>query len=409
VGAPAAGAGRLIDWAAIRADHPGAVGRAYLDTSCKGLPSGAAVAAVAAHLDRLRESPGSSATGETVAMLDQFERARAAAARLIGASRREIALVPSTAEGIAALARSLPLERGANVVASDLEFAGGLLPWAGAGCELRFAPHRGGVVEVADLEAAIDRRTAAVVISSVQELNGFRVDLDGLVEACHRRGVLVVVDGIQQVGRIEIDVAATGVDALAVGGHKWLGAPFGMGFLYVSAALFERLRPPARSLMTALPPGGGWDAYLESAARHPGDELAFPDDARRLEAAALGTTISAAGLAAAIEVLLEIGVGAIEERSAGLLDRAREALEACGAEVLTPASSAPTSILTFRTSTDVDDDRELVRALAEASVLTSLRGSTGIAGIRVSPFLYNDEHDVDLLARIVGRRLRRPR
>jgi cysteine desulfurase/selenocysteine lyase len=392
----------MNDWAEIRADYPGAVGRAYLDTSCKGLPSGAATAAVAEHLRRMSESPGASATEETVAMLDQFERARANVARLIGAAEREIALVPSTGEGIAALARSLRLDRGANVVASDLEFAGGLLPWVGAGCELRFVPHRDGAIDVADIEAAIDSRTAAVVISSVQELNGFRVDLDGLVEACHRRGVLVIVDGIQHVGRIPIDVSATAVDALAVGGHKWLGSPFGMGFLYVREALFERLRPPAHSLMTALPPGGGWGPYLESSDRHPGDELAFPRDTRVLEAAALGTTISAAGLAAAVARLLEIGVEAIEERSRLLFDRAREALEACGAEILTPADTPPTSILTFRTSTDVAEDRALVGALADASVLTSLRGSTGIAGIRVSPFLPNDEDDIDLLASVVG-------
>jgi cysteine desulfurase/selenocysteine lyase len=235
------------------------------------------------------------------------------------------------------------------------------------------------------------------------------VDLDALVEACRRRGVLVIVDGVQHVGRLPIDVTATRVDALAVGGHKWLGAPFGMGFLYVGEALFERLRPPAHSLMTALPPGGGWGPYLESAERHPGDRLAFPGDARQLEAAALGTTISAAGLAAAVERLLEIGIGPIEERSRGLFERARVALEGAGAEILTPAASAPTSILTFRTSTDVDDDRALVEELADASVLVSLRGSTGIAGIRVSPFFYNDEDDIDRLVGVVEGHLARRR
>jgi cysteine desulfurase / selenocysteine lyase len=159
--------------------------------------------------------------------------------------------------------------------------------------------------------------------------------------------------------------------------------------------------------MTALPPGGGWSPYLESVERHPGDELTFPDDARQLEAAALGTTLAAAGLAAATGGLMEIGLGAIEGRSTVLVDRARAALEACGAEIITPASTAPTSIITFRTSTNVDDDRKLTADLAESSVLTSLRGSTGMAGIRVSPYFYNDEDDIDLLATVVEAHLAR--
>jgi len=395
------------DWASIRGDYPGVTGRAYLDTSCKGLPSSDSEAAIAAHVRRLRESPSSSVTDETVAMLGHFDRARANVARLIGAEEREIALVPSTGEGIAALAASLPVERGANIVASDLEFAGGLLPWVGAGYELKFVPHRDGAIDLADVDAAIDERTTAVVISSVQELNGFRIDLDQLVEVCHRRGVLAIVDAIQHAGRLALDVSATKVDAVAVGGHKWLCSPYGMGFLYVSEALFDRLRPPAHSLMTALPPGGGWSPYLESVDRHPGDVLVFPKDARQLEAAALGTTLAAAGLAAATGELLEIGLAAIEERSTALVDRARAALAACGAEIITPASTAPTSIITFRTSTNVADDRQLVADLAEASVLTSLRGSTGIAGIRVSPFFYNDEDDIDRLATVVEAHLDR--
>ncbi len=47
------------------------------------------------------------------------------------------------------------------------------------------------------------------------------------------RGVFLIVDAVQQIGAIPLDVTKTPVDAIACGGHKWLMAPFGCGFLYL--------------------------------------------------------------------------------------------------------------------------------------------------------------------------------
>jgi cysteine desulfurase/selenocysteine lyase len=388
----------MTDWAAVRRAYPALDGRSYLDTACKGIPSPAAVRAVEEHLALLRDSPGPSTTDETVRMLEQFDRVRAAAAALINATPEEIALVPSTEAGLAAVASALPLEPGTNVVASDLEFGGTLLPWRFSGAELRLLPHRDGTIGIDDLDAAIDARTRAVVISSVQEVNGFRVDLDALSRLCGERSVPLVVDGIQHVGPLPLDVAATPVGALAVGGHKWLCAPFGMGFLYVSRALSETLQPRARSFMTALPPEGGWSRYLADPQRHPADEMRFPDDARKLELGALGTTLAAAGLAAALETLNALGTHAIAARSAELVRTTVAALRDAGAGIVTPQTEQPSSIVTFRVAAD---DRPLVEELANAGILTSLRFTTGVGGIRVSPYFYNDENDVDRLAEIV--------
>ncbi len=278
------------DWAAIRQGYPAAIGRAYFDTACMGLPSPAAEAALGAHTAMLRDPPGSSTTDLTVRMLEQFDRARVAAAALIGAGRDEIALVPSTGAAIEAVASALQLPRGTHVLASDLEFVGTVLPWRlleQRGISLRLVPHREGRVEVSDLEAAVDSHTRAVVVSSVQEVNGFRVDLDDLSRMCRSRGLLLIVDAIQHVGPLRLDVAATPVDAVAVGGHKWLCAPFGMGFLYTSPALLDCLEPASRSFMTARPPTGGWREYLEDPARRPDDPLELP--AQRREAGACGS------------------------------------------------------------------------------------------------------------------------
>ena len=404
-----------VDWRTVRADYPALSRQAYLDTACKGIPSSVAELAIVEHVRRLRESPARSTTDETIAMLSAFDRARTAVAALVGANAAEIALMPSTESGIAALAAALPFERGSNVVASDLEFIGTVLPWRFHGIDVKFVPHRSGVIELADLVQAIDGRTRAVVVSSVQEVNGFRVDLNELGRLCRERDVLLIVDAIQHVGPLPLDVGAVPVDAVAVGGHKWLGAPFGMGFTYVSQRILASLTPPSHPFMTAEPPSGGWSSYLESLDRRPDDALSFPRDARALESGALGTTLAAAGLAASVETLLAIGPAAIVNRSRELVAATVSALEAVGATIVTPRGNESSSIVTFRTPGDLDEDRRLVEALAGDGIVVSLRSTTGVGGIRVSPYFYNDEEDIDRLGAAAERALggsangRRPR
>jgi selenocysteine lyase/cysteine desulfurase len=395
------------DWAAIRQRHRPVDDRAYLDTACKGIPGPSALDSIAAHCAFLRDCPGTSTTADTLVALEQFERARRAAATLVNGSADEVALVPSTQAGLNAIADALDLRAGDVVLVSDLEFVGTVLPWralAGRGVEVRYVPHRGGRVLVDDFESAIDKRTRAIVVSSVQEVNGYAVDLERFAGLCVERDLVSVVDGIQHVGPLRIDVAETPVDVLVVGGHKWLCAPFGMGFLYLRRRLHDALRPTMPGYMTTEPPEGEWLDYLERPDRLPSDRLRFPRDARMLELGAIGTSLAAAGLAGAVEELLEIGPDAVAKRTAELVQIAADALRTVGAAVLTPIDNdRQPGFLCFSTGLGIDADRAAVEQLAAAGVLTSLRFTTGIGGIRVSPYFYSDECDIERLQAVVAR------
>lgn len=401
------------DWASVRADYQPALRRTYLDTACKGIPSSSAVAAVAAHCEFLRECPGASTTEDTLAAVEQFERARRAAATLINADTTEIALVPSTQAGLNAISDALNLQSGDVVLASDMEFIGTILPWsmlAARGVEVRLVPHRDGRLEIADFEPAVTDRTRVIVVSSVQEVNGYRVDLNAFATFCRERNIVSVVDGIQHVGPVQIDVRETPIDVLAVGGHKWLCAPFGMGFLYVARGLHEFLRPSTQGYMTTRPPSGEWLDYLENPDRLPSDPLRFAVDARMLELGAIGSSLAAAGLAGALETLLAIGPSAIAARTEQLVRATAVALEEAGATVTTPFQEGLTpAFLCFQTGAEIDDERRIVERLAEAGILTSLRYTTGLGGIRVSPYFYNDESDLDRLSTVVRKFSRRAR
>jgi selenocysteine lyase/cysteine desulfurase len=174
--------------------------------------------------------------------MDQMRsRARTEAARLIHADEAEIALVVSTSHALNIIAEALPLERGDRVILGDLEFLEVGIPWCQkrelVGLELDVVPNRKGKFLVEDIAARITHRTKAVMTSSVQWSNGFRIDLDALSGLCRQRGIWLVVDAIQQLGAFPIDVEKTPIDFLACGGHKWLNAPFGAGLLYINKSV----------------------------------------------------------------------------------------------------------------------------------------------------------------------------
>src|SRR2546425_4055307 len=61
--------------------------------------------------------------------LAAYEGVRRAAARLIGASPREIAIMKNTSEGIAMVATGIDWKRGDRIVAFHEEFPANFLPW----------------------------------------------------------------------------------------------------------------------------------------------------------------------------------------------------------------------------------------------------------------------------------------
>ena len=377
----------MTDWAAVRARYPAALGKAYLDTACKGIPPPEAVAAIEEYCRFVRESPLRSVTEETIVVLEHMTRARRAAARLIGAEEDEIALVESTQQGLYGAADLLSVGPDEHVLASDVEFFGTVLPWRD---RLRLVPHRDGRPEVDDFAAAIDADTRAIVVSAVQEVTGALVDLPALSALCRDRGLWLIVDGAQHVGPLPFDVRETPVDALAVGGHKWLCCPFGLGFAYLRRERLEERRATRPGYFALEPPAEGWSAYLEDPRRSPVDDLGLTRSARSLEPGGTGPYMAAAALAACLEALLRLPERfARVQELVGLL---LEGLDELGLDVVSPRDRR-SGIVVF----EAPEAHALVERLAAAGVAVSLRYTTGVGGIRVSPYFYSDESDVERL------------
>lgn len=166
-----------------------------------------------------------------------LDQARVEAAAMIGADVSEIGFAFNTSCGINLGAAGLSFQPGDEIIFADNEFPTAVYPFKALeadGVVLKYSPS---VDDNFSLEAAaklVTPNTRVLAISFVQYFNGFRNDLKAIGEFCREHDVYFIVDGMQGVGACPIDVNECHVDLLACGAQKWLMAPLGCGFVFVS-------------------------------------------------------------------------------------------------------------------------------------------------------------------------------
>ena len=113
-----------------------------------------------------------------------------------------------------------------------------------------------GLIDLAQLEAAITTKTILVSIMWANNETGVIQPMKEIGEICAKHGVLFMSDATQAVGKIPVDPRATGVHIMAFTSHKMYG-PKGVGALYVS-------RKNPRVKVTSQMDGGGHERGMRS-------------------------------------------------------------------------------------------------------------------------------------------------
>ena len=313
-----------------------------------------------------------------------YDHARASAAQLVGARPHEIAFMRNTSDGVSAVANGLDWRGGDAVVTNNVEFPSNIYPWMRRekerGIKLRMAQERDGRIDPDELFSLIDDRTRVVALSWVQFSSGFRSDLRRIGKFCRERDIIFFVDAIQGLGGLKLDVASDYVDAFAADAHKYLLGPEGIALLYVSDRIVERIKPTVVGWMSVKHP----EHHLDY-------DLSYREGALRFECGTLNTA-GVYGLAAAIELLLEVGPEKIEGHLLGLSDYLAERLGAKGYDVFGSRRLGETSaIVTCKHETH--SAGSLYRVLCERNIITAPRAKR----LRISPHFYNTREEVDEL------------
>lgn len=320
----------------------------------------------------------------------EVERVRGLAAQLLGAREtREVSFCENTSTGLSAVAEGfVDWQPGDNVVGAAQDFPSNVYPWmhlADHGVEYRRVEERDGRVDDDEVLSRIDGRTRMLALSWVQYASGYRCDLARIGKVCRERGVLLVVDVIQGLGALEINVERELVDAAVASAHKWLLGPEGIGLLYVSDRILDRLRPIRSGWRSMRDPLGWTDMHLD-----------FTPGARRFESGTLNA-YGITALGASLELLLAAGKPEVERRVLALAGQAADGLEARGWKVVSSRRPGETSGIITAIHPEHDPE-EVVRQLAERGVVVAARAGR----FRVSPHFYNTAGEVDRMLEELG-------
>jgi selenocysteine lyase/cysteine desulfurase len=313
---------------------------------------------------------------------EETGRVRAQAARLLGAAEASsVAFVENTSVALSLIAEGLPWEAGDNVVSAACEYPSNVYPWMNLGrfgVELRLVAEEDGRVPAEAVIARIDERTRVVALSWVQYSSGFRSDLARIGAACRERGVLFVVDAIQGLGALRLDAGSLPVDAVAAATHKWLLGPEGLALLYLGPRAVERMRPTR----------AGWRSM-----RHMFDwerfEIEWNEGALAHEPGTLNT-FGILALGRSLDLLLELGLEAVERRVLALTDRLVEGLTVAGLAVYSPRGAAERSGIV-----SVTHPRRHATELALHLETRGIRVADRGGRLRIAPHVYNSEDEVD--------------
>jgi selenocysteine lyase/cysteine desulfurase len=397
-----------MDIEEARAYFPGTGNQVFLDAACISLLPTQAAEALADFTAAVLNGPTHDASAHHIALDRTADQPRREAARLIGARPDDIALVESTTQGLEIIAATVPLARGDKILVGDTEFLGLAIPWLPRrereGFHIETVPSRQGRLLAEDFARAVDRRTRLILLSSVQWTSGFRADLAAFSELARQHGVILVVDAIQHLGAVGLDVQKTPVDFLVTGGHKWLNAPVGRGFVYVDPRHLELFPAPAWGYLNVREPAEGWADYFATPSIPAVGDYQFTTSARRFEIGGTANYPGNVALGASLALINQLGISAIEAHILGLADRLIEGLRSSGYELVSPLErSARSGIVTFTSGLGTACDKALLDRLLDRRIRISQRYTAGVGGLRVSVHFFNNEEDIEQLLEAVGK------
>lgn len=343
---------------------------AYLNAGTLGPLSRPTLAAMEERL-RFDQEQGRGGHGWFMSVLELRTRVREQLAAMVGASPSQVALTSSTTDGCNIVLSGLELGPDDEVVTTDSEHPGLLLPLHVSGARVRVAEvaARPTADALPTILSCITPRTRLLALSHILWTTGQVMPVH---ELKRDSGLPVLVDGAQSVGAIPVEVGE--LDYYTVSCQKWLCGPEALGALYVRDPDRLGIGIPSNFAQKSLEPDGAF-VPAEGAARFDSGWLA---------------TSSLAGLEAAIAVAPDWRY----ERAAEMADVCRGALRESFELIADGEQSTLVSFVPAR-----DAAAEAAR-LYDAGVI--VRDLPGTGWLRASCGWWTSGEDIDRLVTALG-------
>ena len=325
-----------------------------------------------------------------------FEDARDLVCHFIGGVKREEVIFTSgCTESINLICRTwgeANVAQGDEILLAISEHHANIVPWQiladRVQAKVRFIPLNHEMrLDVDKAISMLNSRTKVLSLGHVSNVLGTIHPVKLMIKAAQKVGAIAVIDGAQAVPHLDIDVYDLGCDFYAFSGHKMLG-PSGIGVLFGK-----------RELLDAMPPfmGGGDMIRTVSTRGSTWNDLPYKFEA--------GTPpiIEAIGLGEAIRYLSTLDRKAIfnHEQELGKIAFERLAKNENIRLFSSPGKDWIGTIALLHDKIHAHDfaafqDAQGVCVRAGHHCAQPLMDYLGVpATIRLSPYLYNNEEDID--------------
>lgn len=365
----------------IKKEFPIEKGCLYLNTGSCGRKPQSVLRALAQGWQELNVNPTITTFIDESALVD----AKKAASRLLDEPVENLLLVQNTTQGLHFLMQNFLLAEGDEFITTTSEhgsvgtIAQYLADTRGIKIhKVAIDPHEGNDAFTARMTEKLSDRTKLVLVSEISSYTAWRPDLSALESATRTRNIPLLVDGAHSAGQI---ICRPGQYRLWVGScHKWLGAPNGTGLVYVAPDLVPHLKPL-------------WlgDEYFKLTAAH-GNTLA------RFESQGTSDVVRWRGLAAAINLQLEIGPEKIYQREMQLVKYLRESVRKFNPQFRTPEGEPNCALLVMHWTAEqmpVPHLRDHLWMNYQIWVQPDFMNQNPGLGVRVSCHYSLSESDID--------------
>lgn len=184
--------------------------------------------------------------------------ARAILSEYVGAEPDNLVFVTNPTFAVNAIARSLRLGPGDEVLVSNHEYGACRNVWEfvaeRTGCRVVEAALPLTYVEEDDavdaVFAATTPRTRVCFVSHITSPTGLTLPVEAICAQARRHDIVTIVDGAHAPGQLDLDIGGVGADFYVGACHKWLCAPKGASFMVAA--------PAAQALLEPLVVGWGW-------------------------------------------------------------------------------------------------------------------------------------------------------
>jgi selenocysteine lyase/cysteine desulfurase len=387
---PEAAKAQSIDVARAREETPGCANVVHFNNAGAALMPHPVLDTVLEHL-RLEASIGSYEAQEQ--FTPALDRVYDSIAKLIGATRSEIAVVENSTRAWDMAFYSLRFGPGDRILTSSAEYASNYIAFLHrkrrTGATIEVVPSDAtGQISVKALEGMIDPHVKLISLTHVPTNGGLVNPARAVGAVARRMRIPFILDACQSVGQMPIDVGEIGCDILSATGRKFLRGPRGVGFLYVRRDFLTTLDPPLLDMHAAT-----WVSR---------DLYDVRPDARRFEnfEANISTKL---GLGTAVDYAMAWGLEAIRERAWALASTLRERLAAMPEVTVRDIGAEKCAIVTFTAKGRHPEEIKSTLAGQHINVTVTTtpssrldmeaRGLTSM--VRASVHYYNTEEEIE--------------